>query len=777
MEISNKEIANNKTDKARKKSQRFSTVEEENNEDYAIPSDINIKKWPRQTFAILAVEACERFAFYGMKSVLGLYFKDYLGKREDESSSIYHTFVSFLYITPILGAIIADSFWGRFKTIWRLSLVYLLGMILLTVSSIPTIFFDDISRTSHLILTYLGLFCIGLGAGGIKPCVSPFGADQFHKNAVTAKESYFRWFYMLINIGACVGGYLTPLLRDRFDMYSSHDSNDLYSHFKNSSDGVNTATFAQAFNQAHVLSFGIPTILFIIALIFYFLPEIFTRLNSNIFGKYIKNEPNKSENIAFTFFRVVIKKNSKDQYERAACYQVVKLFVRIFLPLSFFWCLLDGTGTFWTYSACQGDGLVVTPFGSYPFICDQLEVINPIMVILLIPIYNYLLNPLIMKCFYEDKEAVVTQNKFKRDISKKSIDYMLAGMIICTFAAVLSYRFDEKLSKNLPSFDTSEINTRIIPIRLYTADSKIIDEIERCNPNIKFDRNTGKTDFMEFEGQTLHYGEFDDKSSLCDKNVKNILKFMDQAKTKPIQHHKLLSIQKDEIVVRHVKNELAKQFHIEIFDETDGFNKVLYNGYNKTEIEEKLLKKYPLSEEKFEIFWADIENRVLKDGARFIVTDKTVVQLHECRSVSVVGLIPQYFMLTLAEVFISITALEFAYTQAPNNMRTLCTGFWYATVAIGNIIVVGISEVKVSRADKQLIMAFCLAFGSTLYYFLSKKYKVLSIDDVIVKFEAPLSEESEVLTIGELENELNPPTYNSNDHSQIELLKQDKQIV
>ena len=95
MEISNKEIAKNKTDKVRKK--RFKTIKEENDENYAIPSDIDLKKWPRQTYTILAVEACERFAFYGMKSVLGLYFKDYLGKREDESSSIYHTFVSFLY--------------------------------------------------------------------------------------------------------------------------------------------------------------------------------------------------------------------------------------------------------------------------------------------------------------------------------------------------------------------------------------------------------------------------------------------------------------------------------------------------------------------------------------------------------------------------------------------------------------------------------------------------------------------------------------------------------
>jgi len=336
--ISRKDIAANKVDTKRLKSTEF---DEFDTETQAIPADIDLKRWPTQTYAILAVEACERFAFYGMKSVLGLYFRNYLGKREDESTSIYHTWSAFLYITPVMGAVIADSYWGRFKTIWRLSLVYLLGMILLMLSSIPVTFLSDMSRDTHFYFTIAGLFCIGLGAGGIKPCVSPFGADQFHKNAVKAKESYFRWFYMLINIGACIGGALTPLLREKDWLYdqTQNGAQEIAEDIlkSNTSDGSAVATWSWAFDQSHALAFGVPTMLFVISLVFYFTPEIFTHFNSNLFGKYIKNQPSCSENMIFKFYRVVIKKESKDQYERAACRQVVTLFVRIFLPLSLFW--------------------------------------------------------------------------------------------------------------------------------------------------------------------------------------------------------------------------------------------------------------------------------------------------------------------------------------------------------------------------------------------------------------------------------------------------------
>ena len=654
------------------------------------------------------------------------------------------------------------------------------------MSSIPTLVFSDMSRDTHFYLTIVGLLCIGLGAGGIKPCVSPFGADQFHKNAVKAKESYFRWFYMLINIGACVGGALTPFLREKDWLYDQTTNNVKSIAQPNATDATSEiATWAWAFDQSHALAFGVPTVLFVISLVFYFTPEICTHFNSNLFGKYTKNEPDSSENMISKFYRAVIKKECRNQYEKAACYQVVKLFVRIFLPLSFFWCLLDGVGTFWTYSACQGSGLV-TIFGyQITFICDQLEVINPVMIIVLIPVYNVYLDPLIEKLFYKDLSVGDTSRKtglwkkitVKRDISKKPIDIMLVGMVICTFAAVLSWRFDVKLSDSLRSFDTNEINTKQMAVKLYSADIELIKELERCNDGlVKFGNKTQKTEFIDFHSKKLKFGDF--SGGICSNEVDGIIDAEGKTSSKP---HKLLAKTKTgEIIVRHVENGLAKQFGIEIFDENYKFEKKFYDGNPKNTKNDlnDLTEKYPNNDQ----FWSDKTNKIVKDGARFIISRTgSVLELHEYRTVSVTGLIPQYFMLTLAEVFISVTALEFAYTQAPSSMRTLTTAFWYATVAVGNVIVTLIAKCRVSRSDKQLYMVVCLAFGSLLYYFLCKGYRVLNIDDVVVKFEAPIDEED-----GEDDSDFDQvlskrmkddfelvvePVNISNDNSQIELLK------
>ena len=102
-------------------------------------------------------------------------------------------------------------------------------------------------------------------------------------------------------------------------------------------------------------------------------------------------------------------------------------------------------------------------------------------------------------------------------------------------------------------------------------------------------------------------------------------------------------------------------------------------------------------------------------------------------------------------------------------------------MAVGYVIVTLIAKCRVSRSDKQLYMVVCLAFGSVLYYFLSKGYRVLNIDDVVVKFEAPIDEED-----GEDDSDFDQvlskrmkhdfelvvePVNISNDNSQIELLK------
>lgn len=64
---------------------------------------------------------------------------------------------------------------------------------------------------------FCGLYLIALGTGGIKPCVSSFGADQFDdtdSNERVKKGSFFNWFYFSINIGALISSSLIVWIQD-----------------------------------------------------------------------------------------------------------------------------------------------------------------------------------------------------------------------------------------------------------------------------------------------------------------------------------------------------------------------------------------------------------------------------------------------------------------------------------------------------------------------------------------------------------------------------------
>ena len=84
------------------------------------------------------------------------------------------------------------------------------GMLILTVSaSLP--FIVDVPSNSGIrrVSVYLGLYLVALGTGGIKPCTSALGADQFDGADLVeraTKGSFFNWYYFCVNIGSLLSG-------------------------------------------------------------------------------------------------------------------------------------------------------------------------------------------------------------------------------------------------------------------------------------------------------------------------------------------------------------------------------------------------------------------------------------------------------------------------------------------------------------------------------------------------------------------------------------------
>lgn len=157
------------------------------------------------------VEICERFCFYGVRSILAVYITDELGRSQTEGTKYYHYYISACYITPLLGAFISDQYWGKYKTISILSLVYILGNGVVSYGS----YFIDFEGAEQQAFkwTAVGLFLIALGTGGIKPCVSAICGDQFEESQKKERDYFFEIFYICINLGSMISSFLTPKIR------------------------------------------------------------------------------------------------------------------------------------------------------------------------------------------------------------------------------------------------------------------------------------------------------------------------------------------------------------------------------------------------------------------------------------------------------------------------------------------------------------------------------------------------------------------------------------
>ncbi|KAK9868107.1 hypothetical protein WJX84_007847 [Apatococcus fuscideae] len=158
---------------------------------------------------ILGNEFCERLAFYGLATNLVIYLQTVMGADPASAATNLMVFEGTCYLTPLLGAWLADSLWGRYKTILVFSLIYMIGMITLALTAwlpglTPKEFGDTATPLQNGVL-YGSLYIVALGTGGIKPNVAAFGADQFDEanpRDRREKTSFFNWFYFAVNIGS-----------------------------------------------------------------------------------------------------------------------------------------------------------------------------------------------------------------------------------------------------------------------------------------------------------------------------------------------------------------------------------------------------------------------------------------------------------------------------------------------------------------------------------------------------------------------------------------------
>lgn len=178
---------------------------------YLTAPDPNETGWPKGVPYIIGNEGCERFSFYGMKSILQVHLTILFAATglmeqtaEEHAQEMVHLFVAGVYAFPMIGAIISDRLLGKYHTILWLSLVYCLGHLVLAIGE------------NSIEGMWLGLGLIAIGSGGIKPCVSAHVGDQFGTGNWHLVQKVFQAFYFIINFGSFFATIAIPWTRMAF---------------------------------------------------------------------------------------------------------------------------------------------------------------------------------------------------------------------------------------------------------------------------------------------------------------------------------------------------------------------------------------------------------------------------------------------------------------------------------------------------------------------------------------------------------------------------------
>lgn len=312
-------------------------------------SALSFFSFPSQVKYIVGNEACERFSYYGMRSILVIFMIDHLKMAQEDAKAAYHLFASAVYLLPLLGAYLSDRFIGKYRTILFLSLIYCLGHL-------------SLSLWESQAGLYFGLGLIAIGSGGIKPCVSAYVGDQFTDKNKDLLHKVFDIFYWAINFGSFFSTLLIPFILVKM--------------------GARVA-------------FGIPGILMAIATLLFWLgrkeyinvPPMSQESAPGFMPILIYSVKNfRKKTIRQGFFDIARSKYKHEDVEGA---KAVASIIKVFITVSVFWALFDQNASSWVL---QAQAMDLTVLGVHVE-AAQLQALNPILVLILIPIFGSFIYP------------------------------------------------------------------------------------------------------------------------------------------------------------------------------------------------------------------------------------------------------------------------------------------------------------------------------------------------------------------------------------------------
>jgi POT family proton-dependent oligopeptide transporter len=357
---------------------------------------------------IIANEFAERFCFYGINAILAVYMTQQMHFGQAQATVWQSLFKFGAYFFPLIGAIISDVFWGKYRTIMTLAIVYCAGCTVLASGGGPT-------------TLALGLGLMALGTGGIKPCVSTNVGDQFTSKNQHLIERAFSYFYLSINAGSAVSIYFCPIWLNAYGPRVA---------FGVPAAMMALATFAfwlgrrkfvvvppamtRGANRGIVLFLlGLLPVLGISAWIF------------NVVGPDYRTLAALITLLALLVLAVYVSLNSalkqmlprellewmQEAFTGPALKQITGLALIYYIFIAMFWCLWDqSNGQTWTLQATSdlmdkhlfgflGGISAFKGLASYEMLPSQIQVVNGLFILAMVPIFTFVIYPLMGKLF------------------------------------------------------------------------------------------------------------------------------------------------------------------------------------------------------------------------------------------------------------------------------------------------------------------------------------------------------------------------------------------
>jgi len=656
-------------------------------------------RYPWQIFFIISTEACERFSFYGMNAILTIYLIELFKKTmsdqaaEDLSTEMFHLFKALAYISPLFGAALADSVFGKFRTILYLSILYAIGQIILAFGAVPDNP-EGIVNMPNLPISAIGIILIAFGTGGIKPCVVSLGADQFKvPEQKPQMATYFAMFYASINFGSLISTIATPYLRK---------------------------VPCLGEDSCFTLAFGVPAALMLFALVLFVLGKSLYTINFP--ERNVIVESSKCIWYALTHRSM---KPKDGHWLEAATGVFDKTFIsdlkavmrvsKIFLFYPMYWALYDQQGSRWTIQATRMNG---DTFGMQ-ILPDQMQVANPVLILLLIPFFDRVVYPVLGKL----------------NILKTPLQRIVTGCFILALSFGISGILEVQLVSSYPDLPHSNQGR----LTIHNAGSGTIN----WDLPAYFD---GELPGGETVSKNLEAGELY-LAGTIDNQKFNLSVTLEGEKTSSYVFHE------DDLSLHALVNQdqLDKAdsglpfLRVYVEPPVDCSNPTLKieakNWETTIEINAPRFDSEAYELEKFgkhtfKLLCEGVERRTevsnYEMGGSYMVylygedTMKEYV-LTPTNSVHIFWLLPQYIVLTVGEILFSITSLEFAYSQAPPSMKSIMQSLFYLTTAVGNLITLAVVAIVAAIGVEQYIEFFLFAglmfLFSCLLIWVTVKYK------------------------------------------------------